>query len=300
MKKTILFISVCLIWGTTWLAMAIAGESIPSLTATGMRFLVMSPLLMLIAWQQGIPLRFPHHLRHDEWVVALGYFALPFWMMLAGERYIASGLAAIIFACMPLTILLLSRLFLQNRIEVRQLLPLLLAFGSLTGILAQEASLSGDSTLIGIGLLGGAVLLHAFMYLRKQYRHLEVHVLTYSALPSGLAALSLLAAGLLLEQPNIANVTLSSMLAVLYLGSMAGVGGIVAYFQLNALVTPFRASLCFLVFPVVAVTLEGWVTGRVLSTLSLWLTLPLGAGLFLSIRLPQPAGLVKDVVQDNT
>lgn len=289
MQKALLFLSVSLIWGTTWLAMAMAGDSIPSLTATGLRFLVMSPLLIGIARLQGIPLRFPRHLRRDEWVVAIGYFALPFWLMLAGERYIASGLAAIIFASMPLVILLLSRLLLQRRIATRQLLPLLLAFASLIGILIQESRLSGGDSYIGIGLLGWAVLLHALMYLRKQHQQLEVHVITYSALPSGLAALLLLAAGLFIEQPDLTTATLPSMLAVLYLGGVAGVGGIVAYFYLNALMTPFRASLCFLVFPVIAVALEGWLMGRSLSPFSLLLILPLGLGLLLAIRAPQQA-----------
>ncbi len=36
----LLFSSVCLIWGTTWLAMEIAVESIPPIFATGLRFLI--------------------------------------------------------------------------------------------------------------------------------------------------------------------------------------------------------------------------------------------------------------------
>ncbi|WP_206665219.1 EamA family transporter, partial [Aeromonas salmonicida] len=72
MKKT-LFVSVCLIWGTTWLAMAIAGETIPSLTATAFRFLVMSPLLILIARREKVPLLFPKEKRHYMPLVAIFY-----------------------------------------------------------------------------------------------------------------------------------------------------------------------------------------------------------------------------------
>ncbi|MGY3896882.1 EamA family transporter, partial [Aeromonas enterica] len=43
----------------------------------------------------------------DE-IIAVFYFAIPFWFMLEGEKYILSGLAAIIFSYMPITIMLLS------------------------------------------------------------------------------------------------------------------------------------------------------------------------------------------------
>ncbi len=46
----ILFLLVAVTWGTTWLAMKIALETIPPVFATGMRFLFSAPLLIIIAW----------------------------------------------------------------------------------------------------------------------------------------------------------------------------------------------------------------------------------------------------------
>ncbi|WP_159196088.1 EamA family transporter, partial [Klebsiella pneumoniae] len=45
----ILFLLVAVTWGTTWLAMKIALETIPPVFATGMRFLFSAPLLIIIA-----------------------------------------------------------------------------------------------------------------------------------------------------------------------------------------------------------------------------------------------------------
>ncbi len=50
MRKVIismLFILVSLTWGTTWLAMRIAVETIPPIFATGMRFIFASPFFNL-------------------------------------------------------------------------------------------------------------------------------------------------------------------------------------------------------------------------------------------------------------
>lgn len=283
MKKT-LFISVCLIWGTTWLAMAIAGQSIPSLTATALRFMVMSPLLILIARKDNVPLLFPRGKRNYMPIVALFYFAIPFWFMLEGEKYISSGLAAIIFSYMPIAIMLLSYFITKQHFSLRQILALLVTLLSLASIISIESDISGSNYLVGIVLLTGAVLLHAIIYILKQHRLGHIHVLTFSAIPSGIASLLLLMAGLVTEPLVFADMQLSSLLAVLYLGSIAGVGGIVAYFRLNALVSPFKASLCFLIFPVIAVALEAVITGRSLSPYSLLFILPLAGGIYQLIK----------------
>lgn len=47
---SILFMLVSLTWGTTWLAMRIAVETIPPVFATGMRFMFAAPFLIIIAW----------------------------------------------------------------------------------------------------------------------------------------------------------------------------------------------------------------------------------------------------------
>ena len=98
----ILFCSVCFIWGTTWLAMEVAVESIPPIFSTALRFLIASPILILLSKVFNQPLFFPQG--KNKWVViiAVFYFAIPFTLMIAGEMYISSGLASIIFANMPI------------------------------------------------------------------------------------------------------------------------------------------------------------------------------------------------------
>lgn len=218
MKKT-LFISVCLIWGTTWLAMAIAGQSIPSLTATALRFMVMSPLLILIACKDNVPLLFPRGKRHYMPIVALFYFAIPFWFMLEGEKYISSGLAAIIFSYMPIAIMLLSYFITKQHFSLRQILALLVTLLSLVSIISIESDISGSNYLVGIVLLTGAVLLHAIIYILKQHRLGHIHVLTFSAIPSRIASLLLLIAGLVTEPLVLADMQLSSLLLAVSQGS---------------------------------------------------------------------------------
>ncbi|EAR57575.1 transporter, drug/metabolite exporter family protein [Photobacterium sp. SKA34] len=53
-----LFISVCLIWGTTWFAMEEALHSIPPIIATGLRFFISGQVLIILAILFNQPLFF--------------------------------------------------------------------------------------------------------------------------------------------------------------------------------------------------------------------------------------------------
>ena len=64
-------------------------------------------------------------------------------------------------------------------------------------------------------------------------------------------------------------------------GAIAGIGGIMAYFQLNKVASPFQASICFLVFPVIALGLDSVVNGRTISHESLVMMVMLTAGVLL-------------------
>ncbi|MBV4482630.1 DMT family transporter [Pseudomonas sp. SWRI124] len=55
----VLFVLIALTWGTTWLAMRIAVETIPPIFATGMGFMFAAPLLISIAYLRKTLILFP-------------------------------------------------------------------------------------------------------------------------------------------------------------------------------------------------------------------------------------------------
>ncbi len=74
---------------------------------------------------------------------------------------------------------------------------------------------------------------------------------------------------------------LPSALSTLYLGVIGGVFGILCYFLLQKNQALSRASLVFLVFPIIAISLENYIYGYAISLLSQLLTLPLAIGILL-------------------
>ncbi|NVJ58058.1 MAG: DMT family transporter [Vibrionaceae bacterium] len=283
----ILFVSVCLIWGTTWFAMEVAVQTIPPIFATGLRFFIAAPLLVILAKHFKQPLLFPKRKRHWMFIVAIFYFAIPFTLMIFGEQYISSGLASIIFANMPIAVMVTSSLFLGLRLRKLQMFGLFIAVLSLILILATEMSLGGNDYLLGFIALGGAVAIHAVMYVCVEKYCKGISVLSYNALPSFIASVMLFVTSLAVEQPDVSQFSMDSMTAVIYLGLFASVGGIVAYFKLGQVSTPFTASICFLFFPLIALSISTWIAGSSFSSVSLALLVPLLGGIFVTKAEPE-------------
>lgn len=278
---TLLFTSVCLIWGTTWMAMEMAVHSIPPITATGLRFALAAPLLILAARWLNIPLMFPQGKKVEFALISVFYFAAPFTLMIFGEQYISSGLASIIFATMPVVVLAFAVLVHRQKVHIHQIAGLAIALFSLITIISNEMGVSANGSLIGVVALMLAVFMHATIYTSVQARCQGIHVLTYNALPCLVAAALLLVVGAFVEQPDFSTFTFTSWLSVIYLGVIAGIGGIMAYFQLNKVASPFQASICFLVFPVIALGLDSAINGRTISHESLIMMVMLTAGVLL-------------------
>lgn len=279
----ILFILVALTWGTTWLAMRVAVETIPPVFATGMRFMFAAPFLIAIALISKTPLLFPSGQRLFQFIICIFYFAIPFSLMIYGETYVSSGLASIIFANMPVAVLLASILFLNEKTNVMQLVGLTIAIAALAGILLTEVNSNTETHWQGILALVGAVVIHSIIYTQCKKRSCTVSVITFNALPCLLAGLILSVAGWFFERPHIEGFSKYSLFATLYLGAFAGFFGILCYFALQQKASAFQASLVFLIFPLIAVSLENHIYGGALSSTSMLLIIPLIFGIFLTL-----------------
>lgn len=286
MSKTIvvlLFFIVSLTWGTTWLAMQIAVSSIPPIFATGLRFLFATPILIFIAFISKAPLLFPKGQRFFQFLIGVFYFAIPFTLMIYGEEYVSSGLASVIFSTMPLAIMIASIFILSEKVTTVQLLGLSIATPALTGIILVEFFANKSYNLLGIFAIITAVILHAIMYTSCKKRSCNISIITFNALPCLFASITLIFVGWLIEKPDLNSFSTSSFISVFYLGGVAGVCGILSYFSLQKRAGAFRASLVFLVFPVIAVFLESFIYGHAISHISMILMLPLMIGIFLTL-----------------
>jgi len=260
-----LFLIVCLSWGTTWLGIKIAVESVPPLTAAGLRFLIAFPLFLSFAVLRKAPLLFPRQSRWFFVFVTLSYFSLPYYLLNYGELHVSSGLTALLFSCMPVFILIFSALFLREKILPTQLLGIAIGFASLFMIIRSQGLHLDQAEWLGVLAILCAAILHALCYVVTKKHGSAISVITYNTLPIGIAGLMLFIVGLNVEAPVFKDITARSWGALLYLGLVASVGGFIVYFILLKRLSPVLLSFVFIIFPVFALLIGAWYEGTPVS-----------------------------------
>ena len=138
------WIVVCFVWGTTYLAIRVALESVPVALLAGLRWAAAGALLAAV-----LPL-FGERLPHPR---SWGSIALAgFLMAVVGnggvvwaEQYVASGLAAVVVAMVPFwTVLIEAALPRGERLTSRTLMGLSIGFLGIVVLVWPELTMGGD------------------------------------------------------------------------------------------------------------------------------------------------------------
>nr|WP_098421709.1 MULTISPECIES: EamA family transporter [unclassified Marinobacter] len=262
---SVLFLIVCLSWGTTWLGIKIAVESVPPITSSGVRFLIAFPMFLVFALIRREPIWFPREKTGFFVFVILTYFTLPYYLLNFGEVHVSSGLTALLFSTMPVFILIFSRIFLKERIYFSQIVGIGIGFGALFMIIRSQGLYLDHADFVGIVAILAAAVMHGLCYVITKKSGAEISVITFNTLPIGIAGLLLTVAGYALESPDFAAVSIRSWSALAYLGLVASIGGFIVYFFLLKRLSPVILSFVFIIFPVVAVAIGSWYEGRPIS-----------------------------------
>ena len=222
------FAAICILWGTTFVGIRVAIETIPPLLVTGIRFTIAGLLFVIIALVRRE--RFPAEPR--EWlnhivngtILFAGGNTLVVW----AEQYITSGLAALLAATIPLWTGLLESFAGTARFTTRKTIGLLVGFGGVALLVAPK--LEKPSVNLTFFLAVAAMQLSAICWNVGSLRAKRVGT---TAGPFATSALHTLSAGILVSlgglaigESSRATFTPRTLGAVIYLAIF---GTIVAY-----------------------------------------------------------------------
>jgi drug/metabolite transporter (DMT)-like permease len=255
------FAAVYLVWGSTYLAIRFAIETLPPFLMAGVRFLTAGAILYLWARWRGAPAPEPRHWRPAAIVggfLLLGGNGGVVW----AEQRVASGLAALLVATVPLWIVLFSALGPGGRRPgARVLVGVALGLVGMA-LLVGPGEIAGGP---GADPLGAAVLVLASvswaigsLYSRRAPLPSSPLVATAMEMLAGGALLVL--AGLASGEAarlDLAAASPRSLLAFGYLVALGSLVGFTAYVWLLRVAAPARVATYAYVNPVVAVLL-GW------------------------------------------
>lgn len=153
-----MLLTLALVWGSSFVVTKIGVETLPALPLTTLRLGVGALVLVAAALLAGGLPRDRQVWIYAFWIALVGN-ALPFFLITWGVAGIASGLAAILMAVMPLTTMVLSHFFTQgDRMRPRKLVGIALGFAGVVVLVGPTALAGlGDELAHQLAAAGGAV-----------------------------------------------------------------------------------------------------------------------------------------------
>ena len=254
------FAAIYLIWGSTYLAIRFAIETLPPFLMAGMRFVISG--VLLYAWSRARGAARPERSHWKATAIIGGLLLLGgnggvVW----AEQRVASGLAALLVATLPVWMVTMEWARGGLRPTAGVIAGLLLGLGGI-GLLVGPGEFAGGA---GADTVGAIVLvLASISWAAGSIYSREASLPKSPLLTTGMEMLAggglLVLAGVVtgeLGRLDVAAASAKSWLALLYLIAFGSLIGFTAYIWLLKVSTPARVSTYAYVNPVVAVLL-GW------------------------------------------
>lgn len=225
MSKIVLsYALLCLlaaIWGSSFLFIKVALESITPITIAAGRIALAATVLLAILRINGV--RLPAPGRVWIFICAAAAFGnvLPFAFISVGEQYVDSSLAAIMMAAIPLyTALIAHFLTTDEGLTVEKIVGVIIGFIGVVILIGPSALLElGQQAMAQIIISTGAVCYALSGVLSRNLR--EVPKLQASGAILLVASVMIVPVALIYDTPWTLNPTASSLVSVLLLGILS-------------------------------------------------------------------------------
>jgi len=258
-------VAVCIIWGTTYLAIRFSLESFPPFLLGAVRWIVAGGVLTAITIARGE--RLP---RRDAWrdlgVQGLLMLGLGNGGVNWAEQYVPSGLSAVIIATAPFFMIGVDRLFPDGeRITREAVLGLIVGFAGIVLLVwpdlrlhdAAGAHFAWGILSLQIACLGWAI---GSSY-SKRHKHAG-SVLGSTAVQMLAGGVVMLAAGLVMGEWRQIHLSPQGLSAAAYLVIVGSLGGFVSYIYALKHLPVALVSIYAYVNPLIAVVLGAAIAGE--------------------------------------
>ncbi len=271
-KSLLAFGAIYIIWGSTYLAIRYAVETIPPFMMIGIRSLTAGIILFTISrFKSREKIKKEHII--PLLIVGAMFFLIGHGMLAWAQQFVPSGMAAVLVASEPLWVMGIEWFFLHDiRVKLRGVLALFLGFGGIVYLIASTTGITtSNNDLIGSALIvagalswgGGAVYSRAARLPKAPMLSSGMELIFGGVLVFILSFLSGEFSDFHLSQ-----LTFKSVAGLLYLIIFGSVIAFSAYIWLLGHTSVTRISTHTYVNPVIAVFL-GWLLAGERITASL-------------------------------
>ncbi|MGA3227099.1 MAG: DMT family transporter [Acidobacteriaceae bacterium] len=244
-KHWLAFVSLGVVWGTTWVASGVLAESVPPLRGAAVRFLLAALLFLPVILRKR--LRLPRgRVLGFVFLVSVTMIVLPLLLLLWAQQHALSATITVLYAAMPLLVSLLT----PRGVPSGAMQASMVGLGAM--ILVVGAGFSpAQAGGAAVGLLAVASAGASALLVRRELRN--VNPLLVTALVLGNAAWLLFLASLALERGQPVQWNRNAIGALLFLALVAGAPAYAIYFWLLQQLETYKVVTVQWVGPLVGI-----------------------------------------------
>lgn len=253
--KIIIWLTLCLIWGTTWFFIKVGLKDLPPITFASARFMLALIILAFIIYLQKIPLP---KTRRDWKLLALTgilQFSINYSLVFWSEQHISSGLAAVLQAMITVFGLVLAWIHLPSeRITWLKIVAVIVGIVGVATIFIEQLQVNSILAFAGSVaiIIGAYAAAHASILTKAFGSNLHPASLVFGQMSCGILPIVLYA---LIKEGNPLNFnwSLSAVISVLYLTIFGTIAAFWLYYWLLSKIESTKAMMISLVTPLIAV-----------------------------------------------
>jgi drug/metabolite transporter (DMT)-like permease len=259
-KLIFAFAAVYFIWGSTYLAMRYAIQTLPGFLMAATRFMLAGSILFAWAWWHGAR---PSSARSWRYAFITGFLLLLLGngTVVMAVHWVPSGVTALLLSTTALWVAILEWVLPGGKHPGGQVTTgILMGFLGIVMLIGVGDFRSGTLDILGVGTLALSSVAWAYGTIYSRNVHVAVSPLMTSGMQMFFGGVLLFLAGVFngdLGLLTLDTVSVRSVLAFLYLTFFGSIVAFTAYSWLVKATSPSRAITSSYVNPVVAVLL-GW------------------------------------------
>ncbi len=288
MKKVLGYITLCLIWGNTWMAIKIGLSDLTPFFSLGVRYLIAGICLGAFLFLKDRTILIKKDQVKLIFLITFLNYIIPYSLVYWAEQHIYSNLTAVIYAMFPLNVALLSPFFLkEEKIGLYDYAGILIGFAG-TMVIFTESLISKMGfhfwgiLAVYIGSISGALISIILKKDKTQYHPLKINLW-----PILFTGIFITLFSLFVEDLERNVWSTSAVVSVIYLSIFGTVVGFTVYFWMIRQIKLILLSSISYVIPIVAI-ISGWIYLReMLTGYQIIGSLLVLAGIFISTRKPK-------------
>jgi drug/metabolite transporter (DMT)-like permease len=252
------YLAICLLWGSTWLAIKIGLKSLTPFISSGARFVVAAIFFFIIIKLRSIKVQTDKLAIKLYLIMGFFSFAIPFGLVYWGQRFIPSGLASILFAVYPFFVIIFTKIFFkEEEVSINKIIGSIIGFSGIIVIFSDSLKIQLGIAILGYLAVISSAIMQAFVaVLLKKYGK-KLNPVSMNLFPVLIAGILLTIIGVLTEDLSKIKIDSNAVISVLYLATFGTIATFSTYYWLMKKISVVLLAISAFITPIVSVFL-GW------------------------------------------